>query len=132
MLQSKILVTLAVCLWYVLLGVVFIAVRPELAYSYGHWLHDFMGDLPLLTAVLSLPILGPDISTPTEEYSPVFWLAWGALFFPPGLFLRLVWATGERLALLEYSLYCGALYGLGVAILAIFVALGLWLPFSAA
>ena len=130
--QSKILVTLAVLVWYALLSVMFVVVRPELAYSYGHWLHDSMDALPHLTAFFSLPVLGPSISTPTESYSPIFWLVWGALFLLPSLLLRRAWTTRERLDLLEFTLYWGALYGIGMAILSIFVALGLWLPFSAA
>ena len=75
--------TVLVILWFVLLAVVFLVVRPELAYSYGHWFHDLVGNLPVLTEVLSLPVLGPAFSSPTDGYSAGFWLAWGFLFLPP-------------------------------------------------
>ena len=83
MLQSRLLVTLMVCLWYALQGVMFIIIRPELAYSYGYWLHGLGDNLPGLTATLSLAVLGPEISSANQGYDPVFWLVWGGLLLPP-------------------------------------------------
>lgn len=132
MLQPRLLVHLLVCLWYALLGIMFIVVRPELAYSYGHWLQPLHGDLPALTRILTLPVLGPDISTSTEGYSPVFWLVWGALLLPPLRLLHWAWTASDRFALLEATLYWGMAYLIVTTGLALFVGLGLWLPFSAA
>jgi hypothetical protein len=132
MLKSRLLVTLIVCLWYALQGLMFIVVRPELAYTYGHWLQRLGGSLPTLTAALSLPVLGPEISTPSQELTPVFWLAWSLLLLPPLLLLRRAWTAEERMALLEATLYWGATYLLATGGLAVLVGLGLWLPYSAA
>lgn len=129
--QHKILALLVIGLGYALLGVMFLIVRPELAYSYGHWLGVFTGHLPQLTATLSLPVLGPAFSTPTQDYSAVFWLAWGALTVPPLLLLRLVWRAGDA-ASLTTALLWGATYAMLACLLGVFVAFGLWLPFSAA
>ncbi len=125
------LVMLIIGLWYVLLGVMFLIVRPELAYSYGHWLGAFHGHLPQLTSTLSLPVLGPSISTPSQDYGGVFWLVWGALFLPPLMLLRLLWRTGDSFSLATVLLW-GGVYALFTCILGVLVALGLWLPFSAA
>lgn len=95
------LATLAICFWYVLLGVIFVIVRPELAYSYGHWLGEFTGNLPRLTEVLSLPLLGPAISTPSQDYTLVFWLAWGFLFLPPAVALGRLWRVGADIDLMS-------------------------------
>ncbi|NEX23763.1 hypothetical protein G3480_26455 [Thiorhodococcus mannitoliphagus] len=132
MLRSRLLVNLVVGLWYVLQGVLFFVVRPELAYSYGHWLHPLRGDLPGLTAALTLPVLGPEISSAAEGYSPVFWLVWGALLLPPVRLLHWAWTAPNRFALLETTLYWTAAYLLATGSLAVLVVLGLWLPFSTA
>lgn len=129
--QHKILAMLVIGLWYALLGVMFLIVRPELAYSYGHWLGAFAGHLPQLTSTLSLPVLGPAFSTPSQDYSAVFWLVWGALFLPPLLLLRLIWRAGNS-AVLPTVLLWGSVYALLATILGVFVAFGLWLPFSVA
>lgn len=123
--------TVLVILWFVLLAVVFLVVRPELAYSYGHWFHDLVGNLPVLTEVLSLPVLGPAFSSPTDGYSAGFWLAWGFLFLPPLFLTRQLWAATDLSALLV-CLFWGAAYVLLAIILAVWVAFGLWLPFSVA
>jgi hypothetical protein len=132
MLKSRLLVTLIVCSWYGLQGLMFVIVRPELAYSYGHWLHGLGENLPALTASLSLPVLGPEISTANQDFHPVFWVVWAALLLPPLLLLRQAWRAQDRLALLETAFCWGAIYLLAAAGLAVLVALGLWLPFSAA
>lgn len=132
MLQSRLLVTLMVCLWYALQGVMFIIIRPELAYSYGYWLHGLGDNLPGLTATLSLAVLGPEISSANQGYEPVFWLVWGGLLLPPLLLLRRAWTASDRLDLLESVLYWGLSYLLVTGGLAALVGLGLWLPFSAA
>lgn len=131
MLQHKRLATLVISLWYAVLGSLFFIVRPELAYSYGHWLDEFAGNLPRLTALMSLPVLGPAFSTPAQEYTAVFWLAWGFLFLPPVLALRRVWRAGDGIALTT-GLIWTAIYLLLTLLLGAFVAFGLWLPFSAA
>lgn len=131
MLRHHRLAILTLCLWYALLGILFFLVRPELAYSYGHWTVPFAGNLPHLTAVLSLPVLGPSFSTPDQGYSPLFWLAWGALFLCPLLPLRVFWRASnvsEQLAGLSHAL----IYLLLATLLGTMVAFGLWLPFSAA
>lgn len=132
MLRLRRLVTLIVFLWYALQGFMFLVVRPALAYSYGHWLHDFGNNLPALTLHLSLPVLGPEISTYSQSYTMQFWLVWGAIFLPPILFLRRIWTTTDRMMLLETTLYWGAIYLLFTLCLAVLVGLGLWQPFSVA
>jgi len=110
----------------------FVIVRPELSYSYGHWLHGLGDNLPALTANLSLPVLGPDISTLSQNYQPVFWLVWAVMVLPPLFLLRRAWTAQDRLALLEAAFCWGATYLLATAGLAVLVGLGLWLPFCAA
>lgn len=132
MLRSRLYVQLLIGLWYAVLGIIFFVVRPELAYSYGHWLQPLSGDLPGLTATLTLPALGPEISTATEGYSPVFWLVWGVLLLPPLRLLHWAWTAPNRFALLESALYWSVAYLLAAVGLAILIGLGLWLPFSAA
>lgn len=127
----KRLAMLLIFLVYILLGTLFLFVRPELAYSYGHWLGAFAGHLPQLTSTLSLPVLGPAFSTPSQAYQPVFWLVWGTLFLPPLLLLRLVWRAGDAFSLTTVLLW-GGVYALLAIILGGGVAFGLWLPFSAA
>ena len=109
MLKSRLLVTLIVCVWYGVQGVIFVIFRPELTYSYGHWLHGLGDNLIALTASLSLPVLGPDISTPSQDFHPVFWLVWAVLVLPPLFLLRQAWIAQDRLALLEAASYWGAI-----------------------
>ena len=130
--QSQVLASLLTTSWLALLSAVFIVLRPELSYSYGHWLGELTGNLPRLTEALALPVLGPSISTASQLHDLPFWLVWGGIFLPPLAFLRGIWLTRERTALLEYVIYRGALYLIAVVAVATFVALGLWLPFSAA
>ncbi len=125
------LAMLVIGLWYALLGVMFLIVRPELAYSYGHWLGEFAGHLPQLTLTLSLPVLGPAFSTPSQDYDSVFWLVWGALLLPPLMLLRLLWRAEDSCSLTTVLLWGGA-HALFTCILGVMVALGLWLPFSVA
>lgn len=125
------LATLVICLWYVLLGILFFIVRPELAYSYGHWLGEFAGNLPRLTELLSLPVLGPAFSTPNQDYGLVFWLAWGFLFLPPAVALGRLWRVDADIDLTT-GLLSSAIYLLLALLLGAMVAFGLWLPFSAA
>ncbi|MCB1877727.1 MAG: hypothetical protein KDH88_17265 [Chromatiales bacterium] len=132
MASSRLVAVLVVLLWYVVLGLFFVVVRPELAYSYGHWLHGLENNLPGLTAKLSLPVLGPEISTSEQRYSPVFWLIWGFVALPPLALLRVIKGVRDRLLLLEAFLFWGAAYLLVVLCIAVLVGLGLWLPFSAA
>lgn len=129
--QYKTLAMLVIGLWYILLGIVFFIVRPELAYSYGHWLHGFSNNLPQITASLSLPILGPAFSSTIQTYSTLFWLAWGLLSLPPLLLLYFVWRSNDSQWVVAGTLWSGV-YLLLTAILLIFVAFGLWLPFSVA
>lgn len=129
--QHKYLALIVIGLWYVLLCGMFLVVRPELAYSYGHWLGAFAGNLPKLTSLLSLPVLGPAFSTPTQSHDTAFWLVWGFLYLPPGLLMRFVWRAGDSNALTTGFLWA-AIYAVLAAILGLFVAFGLWLPFSVA
>ncbi len=131
MISHKILATVVILLWYILLAIVFIIIRPELAYSYGHWLHELYANLPQTTASLSLPLLGPAFSTSIQTYSIQFWLAWGFLFLPPLSLLYFLWHRNDGRWLAAGLLWSGA-YLLVTAILTVFVAFGLWLPFSAA
>jgi hypothetical protein len=130
--RSRLLLACVIVLWYLVLGLVFLVVRPELAYSFGHWLHPFGRDLPSLTVDFSLPVLGPEISSLDPSYRPVFWLVWGALAAPPAILMGYAWRVSERLALLEAAVYGGAAYLLATLAVSIMLALGLWLPFSAA
>lgn len=130
--RARLLVTLSICLWYALQAVMFVIVRPELAYSFGHWLRELHGDLPGLTAVLSLAVLGPEISSAEQSYSAFFWVTWGLLLLPPLLLLGRAWTAKDRMELLEYTVYWSLPYLLGVAILGALVGMGLWLPFSLA
>ena len=127
----KYLATVVICLWYLLLGVMFLIVRPELAYSYGHWLGPFAGNFPHPTEMLSLPVLGPAFTTPGQGYQAVFWLSWGFLFLPPALALRALWRTWDGPDLTTLLLWT-AIYLLLSILLGTCVAFGLWLPFSAA
>jgi hypothetical protein len=129
--QQKYLILLVIGLWYALLGVMFLIVRPELAYSYGHWLGGFAGNLPQLTSTLSLPVLGPAFSTPSQDYSAAFWLTWGFLFLPPALALHRLRRVGNDIDFTNGLLWA-AIYLLLALLLGTMVTFGLWLPFSAA
>ncbi len=129
--QHKHLSTFVIGLWYALLCMMFFIVRPELAYSYGHWLAGFSGHLPQLTSTLSLPVLGPAFSTSDQDYRVTFWLFWGFLFLPPSLLLRFVWHPGDTFSSPAVLLWAAA-YTLLVSMLGVLVVFGLWLPFSAA
>ncbi len=129
--RQQYLAIMLIILWDALLSVIFMIVRPELAYTYGHWLGGLAGHLPQLTSALSLPVLGPAFSTPSQDYSLVFWLVWGGLFLPSLLLLRFVWRARDATALVTVLLW-GSIYVLLSTSLGLFVAFGLWLPFSAA
>lgn len=127
----KPLVMAVVGLWFGLLAGLYAFVRPELAYSYGHWTAGLGGHLPLPTQVLSLPVLGSAFGAEQQGHAALFWLVWGLLLAPPIVLLRQTWRAREPQALLGVLLW-QAVHMLLAAIVMVAVAFGLWLPFSAA
>lgn len=121
---------LAIALTYALLLLAFLGVRPELAYSLHHWLGPRRGELPALTAAFALPVLGPGglDGHPTT----VFYVFWALVFLPPGVLAWSTWREASEGAAVRRFVYWGSCYAVAVALACLLVALGLWLPFSAA
>ena len=126
--HSRRLVTLMLRLWCVVQDLMFVVVGPELAYSCGHWLHGLGGNLPGLTAVLSLPVLGPEISTPPRTARRC--CGWCGVRYR---YRRSCYCAGLGLLRIAWSCWKRPCTGAGPTCspgIGILVGLGRWLPFD--
>ena len=127
MLRRKILSTIIIAVWVVILFFLFIPIREEISHTYHH-LVGASGELPLLTRAYSLEILGPGDYL-DSEYSFVFFLFWGFLWLVPFTMLFFTWRSKDSAALLEYLFYSWLLYLLITFLLIIFALFGMIMPF---
>ncbi|MGV8039734.1 MAG: hypothetical protein AB2L07_06560 [Thermoanaerobaculaceae bacterium] len=124
----RVLGSIVIVVWLGTLAFVAGPARWELAHTYEHWIDGLGKNLPALTTIVGLPILGVGTPSMTSTLLRVpFWaFAW---LGPVGLLIG-AWRIESQQALAEWFLYGGALY-LAVMLLAFVVmAVSLWIPFS--
>jgi hypothetical protein len=120
----------AILLWYALQLLVFVGVRPELAYSLHHRLGPAGRALPALTAAFALPVLGP--GGLDGRPGVLFHVFWALVFLPPAVLAWRTWREASEADAVRRFVYWGSCYAVAVALAFLLVAFGLWLPFSAA
>ena len=126
--SNKILATLVIGLWLVVLGFVSGPMRWEFQHTYAHWIEGAGADLPSLTKSFALPVLG--LGSSGAGAVLLRCLVWSVSWLLPLFLLVRVWRSASRLRLVEVVLMGGLGYGSAMALLTALLALGLWLPFS--
>lgn len=130
MISQKKWILLTVGLWLLLLVLVLVCVpiRWELAHSYAHLIKDTGNELPALTIKLGLPLLGIAYSGVGSIFiSLAIWLIlWGGILFI--LFKLARASTTEQIR--DIMVIQGGFYGSIVVIISILFIFSLWLPFS--
>ncbi len=127
MTTKKVIASGALLPWVITLGFICGPVRWELAHTFNHLLEGSDGSLPLLTANLSLPVLGVAPFSPVAVATAIlFWgLTWLGLV---GLFV-LIWRAKTREDLIDHVVFGGAFYAGYVLLFFTLTAVGLALPF---
>jgi len=128
LIERRVSATSVLLLWIVTLALLAGPVRWEFAHSYSHQIAGAGADLPTPTLDLALPILG--LGAGSLAASLVKLLFWGICWLGPGLMLLGVWRAASPEAVLERFVFGGALYGSLMLLLAIALAVSLWLPFG--
>ena len=126
--------TLSFILLLVFAGLWMISVvRSEFSHTYHHWLDDARmseSNVPVLTACISLPILGDELHLSTGRRPVLFYVYWSLLWLCPIAICIGVWSIREPQRLREMWLYSFSLYVTAFVVSALFILAGLWLPFS--
>jgi len=128
MLHKRILASLVFLIWYFTVGFICLPVRFTFAHTYMHWIGDAGSDLPMLTRVVGLPLLG------LGNYSAISFLfvclVWAITWLGPLVLIVATWRIRSENKLQDMLIYGGTLYFAVVFLLAVVVAFSLWLPFS--
>lgn len=124
----RVLGSIVIVVWLGTLAFIAGPARWELAHTYEHWIEGLGKNLPTLTTIVGLPILG--VGTPSVTSMLVRGLFWAFSWLGPAALLIGAWRIKSQQTLAEWFLYGGALY-LAVMLLALAVVMvGLWLPFA--
>lgn len=124
---KKAIASAALLPWVITLGFISGPVRWELAHTLNHFLERSDGSLPLLTARLSLPVLGIAPFSPAAVITAI--LFWGITWLGLGGLFVLIWRARTREDLLDRVVFGGAFYAGCVLLLFTLAAIGLALPF---
>ena len=124
---KKVIASAALLPWAITLGFICGPVRWELAHTFNHLLEGSDGSLPLLTANLSLPVLGIAPFSPAAVTTAV--LFWGIIWLGLGGLIVLIWRARTREDLLDRFLFGSTFFAGYVLLLFTLTAVGLALPF---
>ncbi len=124
----KILGTVIILIWLMTLAFISGPARWELAHTYQHLIEDMAESMPLLTSVVGLPILGIEQGRPGSVVVRV--LFWGFTWLGPLIRLVGIWRAKARDVLSDWLLYGGTIYCSIMVLLALVIAVSLWIPFG--
>ena len=127
MVARKALGSLALLIWLGTLAFVSGPVRWEYAHSYAHLVEDAGNELPLLTVVIALPVLG--LASPTFGSVLLQLVFWSVTWLGPVAILFGVWRAENQSLVTDRLVYGGGLYGSVIVLFATLVAVSLRMPF---